>query len=147
MDFLSLIITNKIVLSCFAAMAIAQSIKSFLAWKKNGHFHWRYIFVAAGMPSSHTATVTALSFSLYLTEGVTNLFIAASVLGLIVIRDVIGDKAFAQQQEDMVNDIVHKITQGEFEKIEWNILIGHTLKEVFAGFFLGVAVSLIIFNI
>ncbi len=141
------LLESAIVLSCFFSMIIAQMIKSLLAWKQEGSFHWRYIFLAAGMPSSHTATVTALSLSLYLSEGPSNLFFAVTALSLIVIRDVIGDKAFAQAQENIINRIFDKITRGQFEAARWNTLIGHTLKEVLVGFLLGIAVTFVIFRI
>lgn len=140
-------IENPIVLSAFFSMLTAQLIKSLLAWRQDGRFHWRYIFLAAGMPSSHTATVTALSTSLYLTEGPTHLFFVAGTLSLVVIRDVIGDKAFAQAQENIINRMFDKITHGQHEAARWNTLIGHTLKEVAAGFLLGIAVAILIFQI
>lgn len=146
MDFFYLVVSNKIIQSCFFAAVIAQSIKAYLAWRYNHKFHWRYLFITAGMPSTHTATVMALSTGVYLTSGFSTLFVATSVLSFIVIRDVIGDKVFAQQQEDMVNDIFEKISKGEFEAIKWNTLIGHTLKEVLVGLLLGLLVALFIFN-
>ncbi len=147
MDFLHFLFTNPIILSAFFSSLAAQLIKSAIAWRKKGAFHWRYLFLAAGMPSAHTATVTALTLGIYLTEGLGTLLVASGVFAFIVIRDVIGDKAFAQQQEDMVNDIFEKLGQGKFEAISWNTLIGHSLKEVFAGFLLGIFITLIIFNI
>ncbi|MEK7607027.1 MAG: divergent PAP2 family protein [Patescibacteria group bacterium] len=141
------LLASPIVWSTFFAMFTAQCIKSLLSWKQDGHFHWRYIFLTAGMPSSHTAVVTALSTSLYLSEGPTHLFIVAGTLSLIVIRDVIGDKAFAQAQENIVNKIFDRITHGQYEAARWNTLIGHTLKEVVAGFLLGIAVALAVFRL
>lgn len=144
---LAVILQNPIVVSSFFAMCGAQLVKSALAWRANGRFHWRYLFVAAGMPSSHTATVTALSAAIYAADGPSNLFIASTVLSLIVVRDVIGDRAFAQEQENILNRIFDKITRGQFEAAKWNTLIGHTLKEVAAGFLLGLAVTAVVFRI
>ena len=141
------LIENPIALSTFFSMLAAQLIKSLLAWKHERRFHWRYIFLAAGMPSSHTAMVTALTTSLYASEGATRLFIVAATLSLIVIRDVIGDKAFAQAQENILNRIFDKITHGQFEAARWNTLIGHTLREVAAGFLLGLVVTFFVFRI
>jgi len=147
MQFLNFLFTNPIILSTFFSSIGAQSIKSIIAWRKNGGFHWRYLFLAAGMPSAHTATVTALTLGIYLTEGLGTLLVASGVFAFIVIRDVIGDKAFAKEQEDMVNDIFEKIGEGKFETIRWNTLIGHSLQEVFVGFLLGIFITLLIFNL
>ncbi len=144
--FLSLI-TNKIILSAFFASISSQSVKAILAWRNNHGFHWRYLFIAAGMPSSHTATVTALSLSVFFIDGLSTLFMAVLVFSAIVVRDVLGDKVFAQKQEEAVNNTIRKIYQGEFENIKWDDLIGHTTKEVVAGFTLGIAVASVIFLI
>lgn len=134
-------ITNPLLLSCIVSMTTSQVIKAFVAWRNNHNFHWRYLFISAGMPSSHTATVVALSLGTYLTQGPSVLLMIVLVLSSIVIRDVIGDKHFAQQQEDMVNAALHKISENKFEEVDWDMLIGHTFREVFAGAALAVAIT------
>jgi len=144
---LTLILINKIVLSCFFSAAIAQTAKALLIWKKNKRFNWRDLFLAAYMPSSHTATVVALSLSLFLTEGITNLSIAAAVLSLIVIRDVLHDKTFARKQENVLNSVIDKLIPENSETVIWHDFHGHSLKEVFAGMIIGILVTLLIFNL
>lgn len=141
-----LILSNPVLVSCLVSVVVAQLIKTAFAWKENGRFHWRYLFLAAHMPSSHTATVTALSLSLILTEGLSTLSIATLIFSFIIIRDVIGDKAFAQHQEDVMNEMFDKITQGQFEELAWDDLIGHTGREVIAGLAIGVSITAIVFS-
>lgn len=139
------LITNPIALSCLFTVIIAQLIKTVDLSHKNSGFHWRYLFIAAGFPSAHTATVTALTLGVFLTEGITTIFVVSLTLSFIVIRDVLGDRIFARQQENLINDIFHKIFEGKFEKIQWNDLIGHSIKEVFWGLILGAAITLTVF--
>ncbi|MDD5043262.1 MAG: divergent PAP2 family protein [Patescibacteria group bacterium] len=141
------LITNPIILSCLFSDLISQAIKAIIYSRKNAGFHWRYLLMAAGMPSTHTAVVTSLTLGIFLYEGITTLFIASLVFSLIVIRDVIGDRVFAQHQEDIVNKIFAKIFHGSFEGIEWKNLIGHNLREVFWGIILGLFITSIIFII
>lgn len=139
------LIFNPIALSCLFAAVVAQFIKTIDLSRKNSGFHWRYLFIASGFPSAHTATVTALSLGIFLVEGITTLFVVSLVLSFIVIRDVLGDRMFAQQQEDLINDSMHKLFEGEFESIKWNNLIGHSIKEVFWGLILGAVITSLVF--
>ncbi len=132
--------------SAFGAVMTAQLIKTAYLSKRHG-FHWRYFFIASNMPSSHTATVTALALSVYLSEGVTTAFLVALFLGSIVVRDVIGDRTFAQQQEDVINTAFQKLFEGKAENVQWNNLIGHSLKDVFWGMALGIMVTLAVFQL
>lgn len=140
-------ITNKIVVSVFFSIILAQIIKAIIAWRQNHEFHWRYLFISAGMPSAHTATVTALTAAVFWLEGFSTLAIVVLGFSLIIIRDVLGDKVFAQKQENFVNKAIENLVKGDFEKIEWQSLIGHTVKEVVAGFLLGAVVTVGIFMI
>jgi hypothetical protein len=140
--FLS-IIYSPIFLSVASAMAIAQILKTLFDYARDGHFHWQSLFRGAGMPSSHTATVTALTLSVFLKEGVGTLSIVTLFLSGIIIRDVIGDKVFALHQERMINKIIEQMVK--HEKVEWHNLTGHTIIEVIAGLILGTVVTLVIF--
>jgi len=138
-------LTNPILLSGFFASAVAQAIKSLVHLKKTGQYDWRWLFRDAGMPSAHTATVTAMTLAVYFDEGFSNLFFVSLILSSIVIRDVLGDKIFAEKTEDAINEFLSKI-QHFFagERVEWKHFIGHTIREVIAGFAVGVAVALIV---
>jgi len=137
------LIFSQIIQATFISVVAAQFIKTILDWITHGEFHWQSLFRGAGMPSSHTATVTALTTSIYLTEGVTNLFIVALIFAIIVVRDVIGDKIFAVHQENLINKIIQQLSR--HEKVEWTHLIGHSITEVVAGLTLGLGVTFLVF--
>lgn len=137
------IILNPIFLSVFVSVVSAQIIKTILDIITNKHFDWRSLLRGAGMPSSHTATVTSLTLAVYLIEGYTTVFLVTLILSIIVIRDVIGDKIFATHQENIMNRLIQQIIR--HEKVQWNHLIGHTLVEVFFGMLLAVCVTFAVF--
>lgn len=137
------IIYDPIFQSVTIAIIVAQVVKTILDWVQHGHFNWKSIFRGAGMPSSHTATVVALALSIYLSEGITTLFVVTFFFASIVIRDVIGDKVFATHQERIINKLIQQMFS--HNKVEWNHLIGHTLTEVFAGMVLAVGITLSVF--
>ncbi len=132
--------TNEILLSSVVAMATAQLLKSLVHWKKDGVYDWRWLLRDAGMPSAHTATVTALTIAVYWIQGASDLFFVTLILAGITIRNVIGDKIFAEKTEHVINHFFTKL-QHFFagERVEWKHLIGHTLYEVVAGFIVGIA--------
>ena len=81
------IVTNKIILSCFVAVVLAQSIKVLLHYRKHSTVSYKQFFMSRNMPSSHSAVACALGLSVYLAEGITSLTVVTEVLCLIVIRD------------------------------------------------------------
>lgn len=140
------ILTNKIVLSAIFSAVAAQIIKSLIHLYKTGQYDWRWLFRDAGMPSAHTATVVAATLSVYMLEGMTNLTIICGVYAAITIRNVIGDKIFAEKQEKLINQIIIKIQQSlAGERVEWKHLIGHSIREVIVGFILGLFITGLVF--
>lgn len=134
------IVYNQIFQAALMATLSAQLLKTVFDGKS---FELGALFSGAGMPSSHTATVVALALSVYLSEGLTTLFIITLVLSVIVVRDVLGDKIFARQQEEKINQFLKEFVKGE--AIHWKHLIGHTISEVSAGVAVGIAVTLFVF--
>lgn len=142
---ISILFSNPIVQSVFFAAAGAQFFKFLLHKKATGSWSWKSLFRDAGMPSTHTATVTALTICVFWIEGITTLSLAVLTFALVIIRDVIGDKIFAEKQENMINDLIHKLQDMlEGHRVEWKHFIGHTIGEVIAGAAWGTLVALLV---
>jgi uncharacterized protein len=88
-NFLKIIITNKIFISATFAFFISQLLKILLILKNEKRFKFNFILRRTGMPSSHSATITALVLSLLIIEGITNITIFLFFLGIILIRDIL----------------------------------------------------------
>lgn len=80
----SSILPNFPLLSSLIAFALAQSIKFFASWYREKHWDLKQLVGSGGMPSSHSATVTALATAVGLLEGFGgSLFAAALVFACV----------------------------------------------------------------
>lgn len=128
----------------FYAIALAfiasQGLK-ILIFMRKGDFHLKDVAVTGGMPSSHSAVVTSLALTIYLTEGFTPLFIITLVLAIVVIRDALGVRRTAGEEGMLLNQVIKK-THLKLPPIHYSL--GHKPKEVAAGIAIGIASSVII---
>jgi len=97
-----------------------------------------------GMPSSHTAFVTALSTSVGITQGWHSVeFAIAFCFSLIIIYDATNLRRSAGYHAQVLNEIVPKLLRGEVLKEvvkyrQLRELLGHTPAEVVVGGILGI---------
>jgi uncharacterized protein len=119
----------RILLSCFLAGAISQTIKILIAF-----FHHKKImlFADGDFPSSHSSLVSALAFSVFLIEGLSTNFFIVLILALIIIKDATGVRY-------KVGILLKKAKIKSSE--------GHTIFQVIAGISLGIIITLITFLI
>lgn len=138
------------------AMMLAQLLKLPIQYIFDKKWTPSIIFSTGGMPSSHSAFVTALTLSLALTEGVTSPYFAISfVLAGVVIHDAVGIRREAgkhatvlNQMSEEVESLVKEFRKGEDRDnivIESRLkeLLGHEPIEALTGTLFGVAVVLI----
>jgi uncharacterized protein len=101
-----------------------------------------------GMPSSHAASVSALSTCVGLREGVGSvLFGVVLYFSLIVMYDAAGLRRAAGRQATLLNRLLHEHIQlpgPPHERLRE--LLGHTPIEVLVGAVIGVLFSLAIFR-
>ncbi|MBS8121427.1 divergent PAP2 family protein [Candidatus Vampirococcus lugosii] len=134
---------NKIFIATVFSTVLAQLIKTLLDVLQTKRFERSSLFRGAGMPSSHTSTVVSLSIGVFIVEGVNTVSIITFVFASIVVRDVIGDKVFATQQQNIINIIIQDIVENK--KIERNHLIGHSALEVLFGILIAIFSIFVIF--
>ena len=140
------LITNKIILSVICAYTISSLIKIAVVFILNNKFDFRVFIRTGGMPSSHTASVSALTTAVYLTEGVTNLFIVSLVFSSVFIFDAVSFRRAAGKQAEIINKIVEDYKY--FKKLKTKRLyelLGHTPKQVLIGVVLGILIARLIF--
>ncbi|MBS3119683.1 divergent PAP2 family protein [Candidatus Woesearchaeota archaeon] len=126
------VVAQKLVAAIFFSWLLAQGIKlTKVSQKKSIR---AFIFRGGGIVSSHSASISSLAAGVFLYQGLSLLFLAVAVFGLIVIRDVI----FVRSWIAMVKPIKHS----RFSEME-----GHTLPEVLAGITIGIVVTLVVFLI
>ncbi|KDO82000.1 hypothetical protein CISIN_1g033493mg [Citrus sinensis] len=98
----SSIITNFPLISAFVAFTIAQCAKFFTAWYKERRWDLKQLIGSGGMPSSHSATVTALAMAVGFQEGFGGpLFATALILACVVMYDATGVRLQAGRQAEV----------------------------------------------
>jgi acid phosphatase family membrane protein YuiD len=97
------------------------------------------------MPSAHSASVTALTLGIALTQGWSSpLFTISLVFALIVMYDATGVRRAAGKQAEMLNKIVDDIyANGKVRLEKLKEILGHDPIEVFCGAGLAVVVTLL----
>ncbi|CAI5995968.1 unnamed protein product [Closterium sp. NIES-64] len=90
-----------------AACVVAQCLKPVIAAAAGDGFNWRLVFKSGGMPSSHSAVVTALATSIYFERGASDaLFGATVVFATIVMYDAQGVRGAVGKQAQVINSLV-----------------------------------------
>jgi len=139
---------NYVFWTSFAAWAIAQTIKVALGVLREKRFNFRWFVGTGGMPSSHAASVAALSTSIGITYGFDSaLFALALTFTLIVMFDAQTVRFSTGRQAKVLNKMLddiywkHKLDDEKLKEF-----LGHTPIQVFVGAALGIVVSLLMYK-
>lgn len=153
MDLLS----NFPLVSALSAIVIAQVIKIPLHLLVTKELKLHLAFSTGGMPSSHSAAVSALTTSIGIVEGVGSpMFAIAAVFSVIVMYDASGIRRQAGEQAIIINQLINdfqSFIEGtkdwkEKETIqkrqELKEIMGHRPIEVFFGALSGIGIAFIL---
>ncbi|KAJ4977235.1 hypothetical protein NE237_002341 [Protea cynaroides] len=141
--------SNIPLLSAFLAFALAQFLKLFTTWFKEKRWDTRRMLGSGGMPSSHSATVIALTVAIGLQDGTGgSAFALAVVMASVVMYDATGVRLHAGRQAELLNQIVCELPP---EHPLSNVRplrdsLGHTPLQVIAGAVLGSIVAFLLRN-
>lgn len=136
---------NKVLVVPLCAWAIAQVSKTIVALVQGKGLRPKFLVASGGMPSAHSALVSALATAVAIAEGTSSVLFAISVvLALIVMYDATDLRYAVGRQSVIINRIVEEIRLGRpMTDLRSNLreFVGHTPFQVFAGAALGVAVA------
>ena len=142
------LLENQVVVSTMVAWVLAQSIKLIIDKIRYKKVDFTRIVGAGGMPSSHSAFVTALATAIALQHGLgsTEFALAFSFAG-VVMYDAAGVRRAAGRQAVVLNKIVEDLYSKEHvvKKERLKELIGHTPVEVFVGALLGFLIAILMY--
>ncbi|NLY92026.1 MAG: divergent PAP2 family protein [Firmicutes bacterium] len=135
--------SNTVFWSAFFAWLTAQVLKGLLNLYKYKKWDFRRFVGAGGMPSSHSAFVSALATGVGLTDGwASTNFAMALVFSAIVMYDAAGVRLAASKQAATLNKMVKELfDEREFHHERLKELIGHTPIEVIVGALLGIFIG------
>ncbi len=145
MEVLKILGSNTILLSSIIGWATAQILKTIINFCFTKSFNAERLVGSGGMPSSHSATVCALSTSTAFQYGFGSFeFAIATVFAIIVMYDAIGVRRETGVQAVLLNKMIDVFSNMEgFPTTEAKLkeLVGHTPIQVAAGAILGVIVA------
>lgn len=137
------IFDNVPLIAALISWAIAQGTKIILTLVFEKRLDLTRVVGTGGMPSSHSALVMALAFSVGKQVGFdAPLFAAALVFAFVVMYDAAGIRRAAGKQAEIINHLIAHHQVPDMEQLKE--LLGHTPLEVFVGALLGISVGLLL---
>ncbi len=148
---------NFPLLASLAAIFFAQFIKVPIYFIVSKKLDWSLITSTGGMPSSHSAAVTALSTGVALDHGLdSSIFAISAVFAIITMFDATGVRRHAGEQATVLNQLVLDFNKFVEEAKVWpkkaeqdkqkklKELLGHQPIEVFFGGLTGILLALLL---
>ena len=137
------LLQNVCLISAILAWAVAQLCKLLIELIAHHRLDWERLTVDGGMPSGHSATVTALAVAALLQYGAASFpFAISAVLAIIVMHDAMGVRWQAGQHARTINELLLKLNGAPPEKM-LEELLGHTPLQVAVGALLGALVAIL----
>lgn len=135
--------------SPFLGWSTAQFIKLCIDFAHTKRIDFSYFVSTGGMPSAHSAMVSALATSIGMTEGFGSpIFALAISFAAVTMFDAAGVRYAASQQARLLNQITEELfTKHTFNVPRLKEMLGHTRKEVLAGMVTGITVAVIVIKL
>jgi len=143
------LLQNRVLIAAVSAWVVGQFLKFPLEYIFNKRWNWGIMFSSGGMPSSHSALVTAVALSIGFQDGFdTSTFALAMAMAMIIIYDAAGVRRQAGIHAERINEIMKNFIESRhFEEEDLKEMLGHTPFEVIAGVLLGFFISLTLFGL
>ncbi|MEQ2527158.1 divergent PAP2 family protein [Bacillaceae bacterium CLA-AA-H227] len=139
------------------AIFFAQFVKVPIHFAVTKKINWSLLTSTGGMPSSHSAAVTALSTGIGMESGFdSNVFAVSAIFAIITMFDATGVRRQAGEQAIVLNRLVTDFNKFVDDVRDWpkkaeqtkqkelKELLGHKPLEVFFGGLTGILLTLIL---
>ena len=144
MDLYALL-DNHLIVNSLAAWAAAQIIKTILYAVMHRKLDFHRLFGDGGMPSGHSATVTAMAVTSALEYGLGSpVFAIAAILAIIVMHDAMGVRLEAGKHARVLNRLMASFTGEVAPEDVLKEFLGHTPLQVGFGALLGFCMALLL---
>ena len=152
MQFIHSVLTfNEILTVSLLSWFVAQVLKTIINFVLLGRFQLERMWGDGGMPSAHSATVTAMVIATARSEGIHSaIFAVAAVVAIITMHDAMGVRRETGEQAKVLNKMLEQwievtdISEQNspfLQNMHLKEMVGHTPLQVMAGFALGVLVG------
>jgi uncharacterized protein len=133
MNLINDIFLNYYFLTFLAAWILSTVFKALWhSWKDRKKFRLTDGMQNGGMPSGHTAVVSALTFSLLFRTGPSDAFFVAAIFSAIIMSDALKVRQNVGLQGEKLNELLKK-----FDEKTIKVVYGHSLFQIMAGLLLG----------
>lgn len=134
-----------VLISAGIAWLVAGILKVILYRIMEKKWAWGLVFSTGGLPSSHSAFVTATALAAGLFGGFDSIgFAVALVLAIVVMADAMGVRREAGRHAQRINMIIEEIFKGHpISPDQLREVVGHSPFEVVSGSLLGIVVAVI----
>lgn len=153
--FITALLSNKVLVCGVSGWAVAQVMKTVIYALVNREIRWERMVGDGGMPSGHSATVSAMAAASGFLYGFESFEFAIScMLAIIVMHDAMGVRMETGKQGKVLNEMIEFFrTEGfveafrkndkmyEFWEASLKEFVGHTPLQVGAGCILGILIS------
>lgn len=148
MTFGNRLLENEMLVSAVIGWTIAQVLKTLIDFGLNRTLTLERLVGSGGMPSSHSATVSALTAAAALIRGIESTeFAVCFVLSSVVMYDAIGVRQETGKQSKLLNMIMEQdlfhLSNEQFQQ-KLKEFVGHTPLQVLAGAVLGIIIAFFI---
>jgi uncharacterized protein len=127
------------------AWFVAQALKVIINLVRKKNLDLSFMYSPGGMPSAHSALMTALATTVGLLYGFDSAFFAISLaIAFIVMYDAAGVRRTVGYQSTMLNKMLEELFKGNKEFGQrLQEIIGHTKWEVLVGALLGIVLGIL----
>ena len=122
--------------------AVAQVLKVIINYCITRELNWERLFGDGGMPSGHSATVSAMATMAFLSFGAGSYqFALALMVMIIVTHDATGVRLETGKQAVVIKELMKSIeilTNKDLPEVKLKEFVGHTPFQVMAGIGIGI---------
>ena len=146
MQYVQELFSNQIFLTATAGWLLAQVLKTLIHFILSKEFNAERLVGDGGMPSSHSATVSALATAVALECGLGSTeFAIAAMFAIVVMHDAMGVRRETGIQAKLLNEIIQIFDDMGRKELSVNDklkeFVGHTPLQVIIGSLLGIATA------
>jgi hypothetical protein len=129
--------TSRLIWAVASAWFLTQGVKVVVTFFQESKWRWHRFIEPGGMPSSHAAMVIALLTGVGIKEGIlSTLFAVTLIFSLAIIYEAIGVRKKVEQQAQILNQIIGRLSQNEVKK-DFRETLGHKPLDVVVGSIIG----------
>lgn len=150
MNYLNELLANRVLIAGIAGWATAQVLKTIIYTVLNREFRLERMFGDGGMPSAHSATVSAMAMMSFLHYGIGSFeFAVTTMMAIIVMHDAMGVRLETGKQAKILNEMIALLSEKNYEMAfseeRLKEFVGHTPLQVAAGCVLGLFVGWLLY--